>query len=150
MSSTSAETQTTQIYQLFIKAPPEAVWQAITDPTFIGRYFYGGRFEVANGRIRSFGPDGAAWGDNEILEQDPPRRLVHTWRSLYNPDVVDEPESRVSWEIDGRDGGISLLTVTHDRLEGAPGTAAQVAGEGWMFVLSGLKSVLETGASLTE
>jgi len=56
----------------------------------------------------------------------------------------------VSWEIEPRDGGYCLVTVTHDRLENAPKTAATVSGEGWTFVLSGLKTVLETGKPLSD
>jgi uncharacterized protein YndB with AHSA1/START domain len=81
-------------------------------------------------------------------EFDPPRRMVHGWRSLYSPDLADEEPSRVTWEIEPQEGGYSLLTVTHDRLDGAPKTAESVAGVGWMIVLSGLKTLLETGEPL--
>ena len=83
-----------------------------------------------------------------MLEFDPPRRLVHGWRSLYDPELAAEEPSRVTWEIEPQDGGFSLLTVTHDQLEGAPKTAASVVGPGWMMVLSGLKTLLETGEPL--
>jgi hypothetical protein len=56
--------------------------------------------------------------------------------------------SRVTWDIVVREGGLSLLTVVHDRLEGAPKTAESVSGPGWMYVLSGLKTLLETGEPL--
>ena len=82
-----------------------------------------------------------------MLEFDPPRRLVHEWRSLYDPELAAEEASRVTWEIEPQDGGYSLLTVMHDQLEGAPKTAESVAG-GWMCVLSGLKTLLETGEPL--
>ena len=88
------------------------------------------------------------WGDTDVSEFDPPRKLVHGWRSLYDPELAEEEESRVTWEIEAGDDGVSLLTVVHDRLEGAPKTAANVSGVGWMGVLSGLKSFLETGESL--
>ena len=73
---------------------------------------------------------------------------MHEWRSLYSPELASEDASRVTWEIEPQDGGISLLTVTHDQLEGAPKTAASVYGPGWMMVLSGLKTLLETGEGL--
>ncbi len=73
-----------------------------------------------------------------------------TWRSLYNPSHADEPASRVTWQIEPQDGGYSLLTVTHDQLEAAPKTAAGVAGVGWMMVLSGMKTLLETGSGLSD
>ena len=83
-----------------------------------------------------------------MLEYDPPRRLVHTWHSKYNPELAAEEPSRVSWEIEQQEDGSALLTVVHDQLEGAPKTAASVSGPGWMRVLSGLKTLLETGEPL--
>jgi uncharacterized protein YndB with AHSA1/START domain len=73
---------------------------------------------------------------------------VHGWRSLYDPELAGEEPSRVTWEIEPQDGGYCRLTVTHDRLEGAPKTAETVFGEGWMLVLSSLKTLLETGTGL--
>ncbi len=79
-----------------------------------------------------------------MLDCDPPHRLVHTWRSLYDAELAQEEDSRVTWQIDPADGGLSKLTLIHDRLEGAPKTAAHVAG-GWMWILSNMKTLLETG-----
>jgi uncharacterized protein YndB with AHSA1/START domain len=137
----------TQVYSVFIKATPEQIWEAITTPEFTEKYFYASRVELANGRRRAFGPEGELWGDEAILEEDPPRRLVHGWRALYDPELAEEATSRVTWEIEPQEGGVSRLTVTHDQLEGAPKTAESVAG-GWMYVLSGLKTLLETGEPL--
>jgi len=147
MTTTQAAIQ--QVYQVFIRATPEAIWDAITKPEFTERYFYGARIENSSERHRSVGPDGSVWGDAPTLEYDPPRRLVHEWRSLYDPDLAAEAPSRVSWDIEEQDDGTCLLTVTHDRLEGAPKTAASVSGAGWMGVLSGLKTLLETGEPLS-
>ena len=144
---TTITAQSTQVYQLFIKATPERVWDAITKPEFTTRYFFASRIEMADGRRRAYGPDGELWGDSAILEEDPPRRLVHEWQGLYDPDLAAEETSRVTWEIEPQDGGITKLTLVHDRLEGAPMTAESVAG-GWMLVLSGLKTLLETGEPL--
>ena len=69
-------------------------------------------------------------------------------RSLYDAELAEEAESRVTWEIEPQDDGTTQLTVVHDRLEGAPRTAASVSGAGWMYVLSGLKTLLETGEPL--
>jgi uncharacterized protein YndB with AHSA1/START domain len=145
---TTMTAQTTQVYSLFIKATPEAIWDAITKPEFTKQYFYASKVEFANGRRRALGPNGELWGDEEVLEEDPPRRLVHGWRGLYDPELAEEATSRVTWEIEPQEGGVSRLTVIHDQLEGAPKTAESVAG-GWMFVLSGLKTLLETGKPLT-
>ena len=88
------------------------------------------------------------WGDESVTVYDPPRRLVHGWRSLSDPEMGAEERSRVTWEIAPGEGGVCLLTVTHDQLEGAPKTAASVSGPGWTYVLSGLKTLLETGRPL--
>jgi uncharacterized protein YndB with AHSA1/START domain len=146
---TTSVVTTEQVYQLFIRATPEAIWDAITKPEFTERYFYGARIENSPERHFSLGPDGSVWGDAPTLEYDPPRRLVHGWRSLYDPELAAEEESRVTWEIEPQDGGVCRLVVTHDRLEGAPRTAEGVSG-GWMMVLSGLKTLLETGEPLAR
>jgi uncharacterized protein YndB with AHSA1/START domain len=141
---------TTQVYQVFIKATPEQIWDAITKPEFTMKYFYGARIDVTETRVRSLSPDDELWGDEEVLEFDPPRRLVYGWRSLYDEEMAAEEPSRVTWEIEPREGGITMLTVVHDQLENAPKTAASVAGPGWMYVISGLKTLLETGEPLVE
>jgi uncharacterized protein YndB with AHSA1/START domain len=145
---TTMTAQATQVYQLFIKAAPEAIWDAITKPEFTIRYYHGARVENTPERHTARGPEDENWGDSPTLEFDPPRRLVHAWQSLYNPELAEEPESRVTWEIEPQDGGYCLLTVTHDRLDESPKTAESVSGTGWMMVLSGLKTLLETGAPL--
>jgi uncharacterized protein YndB with AHSA1/START domain len=147
---TTMTATTTQAYQVFIKASPEQVWEAITNPEFTVKYFYGARIEHVDGRRRAHGPEGEVWGDEPIFESDPPRRLVHGWRSQYDPELASEEASRVTWEIEPQDGGFSKLTVVHDQLEGAPKTAESVSGAGWMMVLSGLKTLLETGEPLTS
>ncbi len=145
----STMTQTTvQVYQLFIKASPDRIWDALVDPEMTSKYFFGSRITITpEGRI-STSPDGSEnWGDAEVLEWDPPRKLVHGWRALYDPELAAEGTSRVTWEIEPQDGGYSKLTLVHDQLEDSPKTAESVAG-GWSFVLSGLKTLLETGDTL--
>jgi uncharacterized protein YndB with AHSA1/START domain len=140
--------QTTQVYSVFIKATPEQIWEAITTPAFTEQYFYGSRITVTPEAYASTNAEGndLVWG--AVSEFEPPRRLVHTWRSLYDEEMAAEDESRVTWEIEAQEDGVSLLTVVHDRLEGAPKTAVSVSGVGWMRVISGLKTVLETGGPL--
>ena len=147
---TTITQQTTQVYQVFIRASAEQIWEAITTPEFTTKYFYGARIEVTPEWRRMLAPDGSGdWGEGPVYEYDPPRKLAHEWRARYNPELAEEEPSRVTWEIEEQDGGVSLLTVTHDRLEGAPKTAASVHGPGWMMVISGLKTLLETGEPLT-
>jgi uncharacterized protein YndB with AHSA1/START domain len=143
---------TGQVYVILIKATPEAVWEAITDPRFVAQYFHDSRLDVElrpGGAYRSFSPDRSTlWVEAEVIEVDPPHKFVHGWRSLYNPESAHEPESRVTWEIEDQGSGVSKLTVIHDRLEHSPVTAISVSGVGWMSVLSGLKTLLETGQPL--
>jgi uncharacterized protein YndB with AHSA1/START domain len=140
----------TQVYQLYIRASQEEVWDAITDPATVAKFFFGAQVESTyevGSKLRSVSPDGSdTWGDNTILECDPPRRLVHTWRSLYDPVMAAEPESRVTWEIEAQADGLAKLTLVHDRLDASPRTAASVRG--WSYILSNLKTVMETGQPL--
>jgi len=148
---TTMTEQATQVYSVFIRATPEQVWDGITKPEFTTRYFHGTKidstFEPGAPYLSVAGEGGDTVVDGEILESDPPRMLKHTWRALYDPETAAEPFSRVTWEIEPQEGGVTKLTVTHDQLEAAPKTAESVAG-GWSYILSGLKTLLETGEPL--
>jgi uncharacterized protein YndB with AHSA1/START domain len=153
MTMTTATAEATQVYQLFIKASPDAIWQALLDPEFTEQYFHGTRFdsmtyEAGAPFVSRIAADGRVAVEGTILEFDPPRRFVHTWRAMYADGLADETPSRVSWEIEAQDQGYCKVTVVHDQLEGAPKTAESVSGDGWMYVLSGLKTLLETGSPL--
>jgi uncharacterized protein YndB with AHSA1/START domain len=152
MRMSAVATQTEQVYAVFVRATPEQVWDAITKPEFTTKYFYGtaidSTFEVGS-PYRSLSADGSQTiVEGEILESDPPRLLRHTWRTLWDEAAAGEPASRVTWEIEGHEDGTTKLTVVHDQLEASPATAAGVAG-GWAYVLSGLKTLLETGEPLS-
>ena len=160
---TTTETNvTTQVYRVYIKATPEAIWAAITTPEWTQKYGYRGPAEydlrpggayrgLASEAMKEYGSADVAV-DGQVIEVDPPRKLVQTWRFLWDPELAAE-STRVTWEIDPGEDGVSTLTVTHD-LDGAPGTAKYVAGEvpqaggGWSQTLSDLKTLLETGRSL--
>jgi uncharacterized protein YndB with AHSA1/START domain len=166
--TTNVETAvTTQVYQVYIKAKPEAVWEAITSPDWTEKYGYRGRAEYdlrPGGAYRALapadmiaagGPDVAV--DGEVIEVDPPRKLVQTWRALWDPELVEEGFTRVTWDIQEETGGITRLRVTHE-LENAPVHASQVAGDaplergggGWSWILSDLKTLLESGKALAN
>jgi uncharacterized protein YndB with AHSA1/START domain len=166
--TTMTETNvTTQVYRVYIKATPQAIWDAITQPEWTERFGYGGRSEYElrpGGAYRGYtseemrangAPDLAV--DGEVIEADPPRKLVQTFRMLMDADMAAEGFTRLTYEISERDGGLSRLTVVHE-LEGAPRLATLMSGEwddqgaggGWSFILSGLKTVLETGESLVH
>ena len=162
MTTMTETSVTTQVYRVYIKATPEAIWDAITDPDWTEKYGYGGRaeFDLRPGgaykgftseAMRSMGsPDVAV--DGEVIEADRPRKLVQTWRMVMDPEMAEQGFTRLTWEIEEGKGGVTKLTVIHD-LEGAPKLATLVsgamedqgAGGGWSWVLSDLKSLLETG-----
>jgi uncharacterized protein YndB with AHSA1/START domain len=165
MTTMTNTSLTTQVYRVYIKATPEAIWEAITKPEWTERYGYGGRIEVdlrpggayrwlTSEAMRSLdAPDVGI--DGEVVEIDPPRKLVQTWRMVMDPELEAEGFTRLTYEIEEGKGGVTKLTVIHD-LEGAPKLAQLVAGAsedvgaggGWSWVLSGLKTLLETGAPL--
>ena len=128
--TTVTEIATTQVYQVFIKSTPERIWEAITNPEFIRKYFYGTRAEYdlrPGGAYKSVGDEsGNVIVEGEVLEVDEPRSLVQSWRFLYDPELAEEGFTKVSWEIEATEGDVSKLTVTHE-LEEAPKTAAHVA-----------------------
>ncbi|HEY0807836.1 MAG TPA: SRPBCC domain-containing protein [Pseudonocardiaceae bacterium] len=147
-------TGSAQTYHLFIHASARAVWDGITRPEHSARYLFGALVETTaqiGSPFRYHSPDRSRlWGDDVVLDADPPHRLVVTYRGLYNPELAAEPPSRVTWLIEPGADGVTLLTVLHDQLDAAPKTAARVAGTGWMRVLSGLKTVLETGEGTND
>jgi uncharacterized protein YndB with AHSA1/START domain len=164
MQPVEKESVTTQIHEIYIKAAPEVIWDALTTPEWTVRYGYrvpsrydlrpGGRYEVrANAQMRSIGlPELII--DGEVIEAHPPRKLVQTFRFLFREEDKAEGFTRVTWEIEPTKAGFCRLTVIHD-LEGAPRAAAatsskfdQEGGGGWAWILSDLKSLLETGKSL--
>jgi uncharacterized protein YndB with AHSA1/START domain len=165
MTTTVATTATTQVYRVYIKATPEAIWDAITKPEWTERYGYGGRGEYdlrPGGAYRGYSSEGMRKAgapdlavDGEVIEADPPRKLVQTWRMLMDDAMVAEGFTRLSYEIEPRKDGVTRLTVVHE-LEGASRLQVLMsgnmedegAGGGWSWVLSGLKTLLETGEPL--
>jgi uncharacterized protein YndB with AHSA1/START domain len=152
-TTTTNPATTTQVYQVFVKATPEQVWDAITKPEFTTRYFYG---SVIDSTFEPGSPYRGWSGDRQqqfvegvVLEADPPRLLRHSWRALWDDGTAAEPHSRVTWEIEPYRDGVTKLTVVHDELGASPKTAESVAG-GWSYVLSGLKTLLETGQQLAS
>jgi uncharacterized protein YndB with AHSA1/START domain len=165
--TTTQTLQTTQVYRVWIRATPQAIWDAITKPEWTDRYGYtglaeydlrpGGAFRIVAGEeMESHGFKGPMV-DGEVIEADPPNKLVQTWRLLMDPQLEAEGFTRLTYEIEDTGEGVTRLTVTHD-LEGAPGLATMVsgaledtgAGGGWGWILSDLKSLLETGQRLRD
>ena len=138
-----------KVFEIYIKTTPERLWEAITNPEMRRKYNFGVGVETdwtPGSRYQGTSPlkdTGILEGEN--LEVDPPRRLVQSFRALWSEDVKREGTSRVTWEIEPV-GDSCRLTVTHDQLR--EDANAELYG-GWMMVLSGLKTLLETGQSLT-
>jgi uncharacterized protein YndB with AHSA1/START domain len=172
--TTESTVETTQVYRVWIKASPEKIWAAITDPAWNGRYGYAAPsfFDLEpGGAFRSEASQGMkdyaqAGGfevpdiivDGEVIEAEPPRRLVQTWRMLMDPTSAAEPFTTLTYEIEDSktQPGVCKLTVTH-QLAGAPATAAMVAGVdeagaggGWAWILSDLKTLVETGQTFGQ
>jgi uncharacterized protein YndB with AHSA1/START domain len=163
--ATQAST-TTQVYRIFIRATPQAIWDAITKPEWTQRFGYGliDEYDLRpGGAYRGLPNDGMkAMGfadvvvDGEVIEADPPHKLVITWRMAMDPRLYAEGFTRLTYEIVEGKGGVTRLSVIHD-LEKTPGHAAMVAGVlqgpgeggGWLWILSDLKSLLESGKPLT-
>jgi uncharacterized protein YndB with AHSA1/START domain len=150
---TEVETATRpqQVYEVFIRAGAERIWEAITNGDFTRRYFYGTRVDsdlaVGSPFVYRSGDGDEAIVEGEVVEADEPRRLVHTWHMLYDAELRDDPPSRVTWEIEPMEDGVCKLTVVHGGFDAETPTYREVAG-GWNWVLDGLKTLLETGEPL--
>jgi uncharacterized protein YndB with AHSA1/START domain len=144
------EEEMEKVFEIYIKTSPERLWEAITDPALRAQYSFGVRTE-------SDGKTGSAYeavhpgagikiAEGENLEVDPPHRLVQSMTALWSDDVKAEGTSRVTWEIEPVGDDSCRLTVTHDQLR--EGANDELYG-GWPMILSGLKTLLETGEKLT-
>jgi len=142
------ETPMEKVFEIYIRTTPERLWEAITDPDIRSKYSFGARVTsdwTPGSRVEMSHPGGLL-GEGEVLEVDPPRRLVQTMVALWSDDVKAEGTSRVTWEIEPIADDSCRLTVTHDQLR--EGANDQLYG-GWPMILSGLKTWLETGELLT-
>jgi len=155
-----------QVYEIYIKATPQKIWDAITKPEWTERYGYQGPadYELRKGGSYKAGASKAmiAMGiqgtlvDGEVIESDPPNKLVQTYRFLFSDANRAEGFSKVTWEIAATQSGFTRLTVTHE-LEGKPIMAGMVSSKfsetgtgGWSWILSDLKSLLETGHAMAS
>jgi len=145
----AATTPPSHVFSVFIRADQATVWRALTESEYTLRYYYASTiesdFKAGSPYLYKVGDDPAIEG--EILESDPPNRLAMTFHAVWDDDVRADPPSRVVWELEVAGPGVTKLSVVHDGLAKAPATAEQIAG-GWPFILSGLKTLLETGQSL--
>src|SRR6195256_5220418 len=138
-----------KVFEIYIKTTPERLWEAITNSEMRSKYNFGAQiksdFKVGSHYEQSHPGNNGLLGEGENLVVEPPRRLVQSMRALWGDDVKAEGTSRVTWEIEPV-GDSCRLIVTHDQLR--EGANEQLYG-GWPMILSGLKTLLETGELLT-
>jgi uncharacterized protein YndB with AHSA1/START domain len=140
---------TAAVFEIYIKTTPERLWEAITDSKMRAKYSFGVGTEsewTEGSEYKSGVPGVIDIASGENLEVDPPRRLVQSFNALWSDDVKAEGTSRVTWEIEPVGDDSCRLSVTHDQLK--KGANGELYG-GWPMILSGLKTLLETGESLT-
>ncbi|MDX6689623.1 MAG: hypothetical protein QOG15_1080 [Solirubrobacteraceae bacterium] len=137
-----------KVFEIYIKTTPERLWEAITDSEMRAKYTFGVGISsdwTPGSDYQATHPNGVEICAGENLEVDPPRRLVQSFNALWSDDVKAEGTSRVTWEIEPVGDSCKLL-VTHDQMRES--TNAEIYG-GWPQILSGLKTLVETGESLT-
>lgn len=143
------ENEMEKVFEIYIRTTPERLWEAITDPEIRAKYNFGVHVNSdwkPGSRIDTGHPNAPApLGEGEVLESDPPKRLVHTMTALWSDEVKGEGASRVTWEIEPVEDSCRL-TLTHDQLR--DGANPELYG-GWPMILSGLKTWLESGELLT-
>ena len=141
----------TFVYVTYIRTTPEKLWQALTEPEFTRQFYFGMTIETdwkKDSAWKTVGSDGEVKDSGRIVEIDPPRRLVLTWRNEFRLEMKEEGDSRMSYEIEA-EGEMVKLTVRHEMDK--PGSKLIGAvSNGWPMILSSLKSLLETGESLEE
>ena len=140
---------TKSVYEVYIRAPQERVWEAITSPELTRLYYYGTEAHSdwkAGSRIEYLYPDGRLAADGTILEADPPRRVAMTFHAVWSDEVKADPPVRMTWEVEVA-GEMCKLTVVTDDIVPGSATEREFAG-GIVYIVSGLKSLLETGVAL--
>jgi len=137
------------VYVTYIRSTPEKVWEALIKPEFTRQYWFGAH-AASDWQTGSswtlFGKDGKITDSGEVLEIDPPRRLVLKWRNEFVPEMKAEGYTRCAFDLTERNGVVELK-ITHEMERDNAKTIASVTG-GWPIVLSGLKTLLETGTPL--
>ncbi|HEY3804935.1 MAG TPA: SRPBCC family protein [Kofleriaceae bacterium] len=140
-------TRSSFVYVTYIRTTPEKLWSALTDAEFMKQYWFGTHCEsqwTAGSPWKMVSASGVVLDDGEIIEADPPRRLVIRWRHRNKPELAAEGDSRCTMELE-RDGGAVKLSITHTSDHEASKLITAVSG-GWPKIISNLKSLIETGS----
>jgi uncharacterized protein YndB with AHSA1/START domain len=143
--------RSTFIYVTYIRTTPEELWSALTDGEFMKRYWFGTHCEsewTAGSPWKMVHSDGSVTDSGEIVEADPPRRLVIRWQHQSKPELKAEGESRCTMEIEPS-GAAVKLSVIHT-IEREPSKLIVAVAGGWPKILSNLKSLMETGSTVLQ
>jgi uncharacterized protein YndB with AHSA1/START domain/DNA-binding transcriptional ArsR family regulator len=145
------EDKPSHVFVVYIRSTPERVWEAITTSDFTLRYYYSSTVQSdwAAGSPYAYKIQGEDAIVGSVIESDPPRRLVCTFDARWDEEVAPDEPSRITWELEPSGDGVTKLTVVHEGLVYGTATYNQVVG-GMPFILSGLKTLLETGEPLTK
>ena len=137
-------------YEVYVNAPPDRVWQAITEPEMTRHYYFGTLVKSdwkAGSALRYDYPDGTLAAEGKVLEVDRPNRLVTTFSAVWDDDVKEDPTARVTWELTPVGPESTRLSVLFDDFPAENATFRSVQG-GLSVILSGLKTIVETGEPL--
>jgi uncharacterized protein YndB with AHSA1/START domain len=137
------------VYVTYIRTTAEKLWSALTEPEFTRKFWVGTVQECdwkVGSRWKIVVPDGRAADTGEVVEIDPPRKLVLTWKNHLFPEMTEEGFSRLTYELESK-GGAVKLTVTHT-MDRKDSKLVKAVSNGWPHILASLKSLLETGESL--
>jgi uncharacterized protein YndB with AHSA1/START domain/DNA-binding transcriptional ArsR family regulator len=140
------------VYQIIIQATQQRVWEAITTPEFTSRYYYGSTLKTdltVGSPFTYHMADGSPIVEGEVVVSEPPNRLVHTYHSLWPPMNEDAP-TKVTWELESMPGGVTKVTVVHEEFQGETATYQGLQSGGWTWILSNLKTFLETGEPMPQ
>jgi uncharacterized protein YndB with AHSA1/START domain len=143
--------KSTFVYVSYIRTTPEKLWSALTDPEFMKQYWFGTHCEsewTPGSSWKMVHPDGTITDAGEIVEAEPPRRLVIRWQNQFKPELKAEGESRCTMEIEPN-GTAVKLSITHT-IEREPSKLITAVSGGWPKIISNLKSLLETGAAVLQ
>jgi uncharacterized protein YndB with AHSA1/START domain len=139
------------VYSVYIKASPDRVWRAITDGVETEQYYYGTRVDSdwsKGGKVVYAYPDGSTAADGEVLDIEPGKFVRMTFLAHWDPEYKAAGPVTMTWDIEPQEDGGSLLTVTTSGLVEGSKMAAEFSG-GVVFIVSGLKTYVETGAPMS-
>ena len=134
------------LYVTYIRTTPEKLWEALTEPEFIRQYWFGTTVECdwkKGSPWKMVGSDGSLMDSGELLEIDPPRRMVIRWQNEWKPELKAEGGSRCTIELEPVDDAVKL-TITHE-IDRSDSKFITAVSQGWPRIVSNLKSLLEAG-----